>query len=155
LPNYCGTKAFSENETIAIRDYVKELTKNQTMKIYFAMHSYSQIWLFPYSYKEAATSKDDMYKKLAKNATDAIRKTHNVEYTYGQSYTAMYPCSGTSMDWIEVNNLANFTFTIELRDDGTLGFILPSKFIKPTAEENWNGIKAVIASFKNMSNIFG
>ncbi|RWS19893.1 carboxypeptidase B-like protein, partial [Leptotrombidium deliense] len=38
LPSYCGTKAFSENETIAIRDYVKELTKNQTMKIYFAMH---------------------------------------------------------------------------------------------------------------------
>ncbi|RWS21151.1 Carboxypeptidase A2-like protein [Leptotrombidium deliense] len=142
--DYCGIGAFSEIESRALRNFINTLTKNKRIKVYFAIHSFGQLWVYPWGYKDTPTTKHKLYNEMAKNATDAIRKTHKQEYSYGQIYQTIYPCSGTSLDWIEYKNLADFAFTIELRDGDDYGFVLPPEFIKPTAEENWNGIKAVI-----------
>ncbi|RWS19207.1 carboxypeptidase A2-like protein [Leptotrombidium deliense] len=56
----------------------------------------------------------------------------------------MYKSGGCSIDWMQQNNLSNYSFAVELRDKGDYGFKLPIELIKPTAEEIWNGIKAVI-----------
>ena len=46
-----------------------------------------------------------------------------------------------------------YSYTLELRPDGldpnTLGFILDRKFIKPTVEETWAGIKAMSREIKS------
>ncbi|RWS19441.1 carboxypeptidase B-like protein, partial [Leptotrombidium deliense] len=47
---FCGHSAFSENEIRAIRDYVISLNSTQRIKLYFSMHTYSEIWMYPYSY---------------------------------------------------------------------------------------------------------
>ncbi|RWS25801.1 carboxypeptidase B-like protein [Leptotrombidium deliense] len=145
LDTYCGRAPFSENESRAIRDYVYALTKSQRIKAYFSIHSFSQLWMFPYGFSNSPSPKNALYTQLSQRATDAIRKTHNENYQFGQISKILYTASGSSIDWIEEKNLADVTFVIELRDKGNHGFMLPARFIKPTAEEVWNGIKTVIA----------
>ena len=43
---YKGPHAWSEPETKAMRDYI--LPKKDRFKIYVAVHSYSQLWLYPW-----------------------------------------------------------------------------------------------------------
>lgn len=45
---YCGPKAFSEPESLNIKNYVESL--NPTPVLGHCMHSYSQLWLWPYGY---------------------------------------------------------------------------------------------------------
>ncbi|KAK7069813.1 Multifunctional pyrimidine synthesis protein CAD [Halocaridina rubra] len=45
---YHGPYAFSEDETQAIRDSL--LSLNDRLTVYFAIHSYSQLWMTPYGY---------------------------------------------------------------------------------------------------------
>lgn len=52
--------------------------------------------------------------------------------------------SGTSIDWVYDTLGVKIVFAIELRDNGTYGFLLPENQIKPTAEEVWVGIKAIL-----------
>ena len=35
-----------------------------------------------------------------------------------------------------------WVYTLELRDEGEYGFLLPANQIQPTVEETWAGIKA-------------
>ena len=41
-----------------------------------------------------------------------------------------------------------YTFSMELRDTGQYGFLLPSNLILPTAKEAFEGIKAMILNIK-------
>ncbi|KAG0438207.1 hypothetical protein HPB47_017107 [Ixodes persulcatus] len=45
---YCGDNPFSEPETRALRDAV--LAAQDRVSFYFSLHSYSLLWMFPYSY---------------------------------------------------------------------------------------------------------
>ena len=45
---YRGSKAFSEPETKAISDYITKTNTNNRYKIYVNVHSYSQLWLYPW-----------------------------------------------------------------------------------------------------------
>merc|ERR1712130_71591 len=47
-----------------------------------------------------------------------------------------YIASGSSTDWAHGNGI-NFTTSMELRDTGLYGFLLPADQIIPTAEETW------------------
>ena len=42
-----------------------------------------------------------------------------------------------------------YSYALELRPDGLPGFILDRKFIKPTVEETWAGIKAMSREIKS------
>ena len=50
--------------------------------------------------------------------------------------------SGTSRDWARGVANIKYSFTIELRDQGQYGWLLPPEQIIPTGEEIWQGIKA-------------
>ena len=56
--------------------------------------------------------------------------------------------SGTTKDYIYGHLGVKYTFSMELRDTGKYGFLLPSKLIKPTAKEAFEGIKAMIENMK-------
>lgn len=43
--------------------------------------------------------------------------------------------TGGSDDWAKGAACIKYTYTIELRDGGTYGFILPVRYILPTARE--------------------
>lgn len=52
------------------------------------------------------------------------------------------PSSGTSRDWAKGDPEIEYVYTLELRDEGDYGFLLPPEQILPTGEETWAGIKA-------------
>lgn len=58
----------------------------------------------------------------------------NQVYTVGNSAALLYPAAGGSDDWAKSRGI-KYSYTIELRDKGQHGFILPPQFIEPTAKE--------------------
>ena len=52
--------------------------------------------------------------------------------------------SGATTDHYYVDEGVIYAYTIELRDAGHYGYVLPLEYILPTAQETWNGIKAMI-----------
>jgi carboxypeptidase A4 len=59
----------------------------------------------------------------------------NSLYTVGNSATTLYAASGGADDWAKAHLKIKYTYTVELRDKGQNGFVLPARYIKPTAEE--------------------
>ena len=51
--------------------------------------------------------------------------------------------AGGSFDWAKGVAGIKYAFTLELRDKGQHGFLLPMDQIIPTAEETWAAIQAV------------
>lgn len=56
--------------------------------------------------------------------------------------------SGTTKDYVYGRLNVKYTFSMELRDTGKYGFLLPSRLIKPTAMEAFEGVKAMILNIK-------
>ena len=53
--------------------------------------------------------------------------------------------SSNTVDFAYAQGITN-SFTLELRDTGTFGFLLPEAQIVPTAEETWAGLVAATLS---------
>ena len=56
--------------------------------------------------------------------------------------------SGTTKDYIYGHLNVRYTFSMELRDTGKYGFLLPDDLIEPTAREAFEGIKAMILNME-------
>lgn len=55
-------------------------------------------------------------------------------YSVGPSGALLYPAAGASDDWAKSLGI-KYTYTVELRDKGRHGFILPASLIEDTAKE--------------------
>lgn len=51
--------------------------------------------------------------------------------------------SGTDQDWARGEAGFEYVYTVELRDTGEYGFLLPAEQILDTALETWAGIQVV------------
>ncbi|XP_045601687.1 carboxypeptidase B [Procambarus clarkii] len=139
-PLFAGHAAFSEPETKAIRDFL--LNHADQVKVYASIHAYSQMWMLPWaSSLEAPSNYKDMID-IAKLAIQAIHKNSGTEYTYGQVTELLYIASGSSGDYAYSIGIP-YSFSLELRDLGRYGFILPKEQIEPTGIETYQGIKAM------------
>lgn len=56
-------------------------------------------------------------------------------YRIGPAGNTLYPASGGSDDWAKGAIGMKYAYTIELRDQGRYGFVLPAVYIEPTAAE--------------------
>lgn len=52
--------------------------------------------------------------------------------------------TGGSYDWAKGKEGIKYSYTIELRDKGRYGFMLPVNQIVPTGEEAWAGIRGAV-----------
>ncbi|KAF8786132.1 Carboxypeptidase A2 like protein [Argiope bruennichi] len=140
---YKGDHPFSEAESSAIRDGVMAL--KDRMQAYFSLHSYSQIWMTPHGYTTLKAPHFDEHMELLTVAITAVEAAHGMPYRYGPSAQTLYATSGSASDWVyDVAGVKN-SFSVELRDKGRFGFLLPRTEILPTSEETWAGISAVIS----------
>jgi len=140
---YRGPEAFSEVETRNIRDFVLALEPVPVLGHCF--HSYSQLWLWPYGYAyNAYPENKEEIQQLAIDAADALYKVHGTVFDPINS-ADLYPAAGASDDWYKGVLGTRFSFTTELRDTGSHGFILPPDQIIPSGEEMWAGFEVVIA----------
>lgn len=54
------------------------------------------------------------------------------------------PAAGGSEDWTYGQLGVKYSFSVELRDTGRYGFLLPPDQIIPTGEETFEGLKALV-----------
>jgi len=132
---YHGPSAFSEVETQNVRDYV--LPRKDKIKFYQTLHSYSQFVLYPWGYTSSNCPGHDKIAAMASKANDAMYAVHGTRYTEGCIPCILYTASGTSLDWALGVAGIPYVYSIELRDTGHYGFLLPPEQIIPNSEEVW------------------
>uniref|UniRef100_A0A8B9EDZ5 Carboxypeptidase B2 n=1 Tax=Anser cygnoides TaxID=8845 RepID=A0A8B9EDZ5_ANSCY len=137
---YCGPYPESEPEVKAVARFIRD--HKDIIKAYITMHSYSQLVLFPYSYTMKKSKDHDELESLAKKAAKAIMRTTKKIYKLGTGAQTIYLAPGGSDDWAYDLGI-KYSFTIELRDTGTYGFLLPPEEIRPTCLEALSAVKEI------------
>jgi len=131
---YHGPEAFSEIENVNVRDYL--LARKDKLVFYNSIHSYSQLILLPWGFQQETPDDYDTMYALAMKGSEALTAVHGKNYETGCIPCMLYIASGSSADWAHGNGI-NFTTSMELRDTGLYGFLLPADQIIPTSEETW------------------
>lgn len=85
---------------------------------------------------------------LAKSAAEAFSKVNGAQYKGGRACEILYITSGGSTDYVLEKIGGRYTYTLELRDKGQKGFILPPSEIKPTATESIAGAMHMMENMK-------
>ncbi|KAF6083844.1 carboxypeptidase B2 [Phyllostomus discolor] len=130
---YCGPYPESEPEVRAVASFLRRNINH--IKAYIAMHSYSQMIVFPYSYNRSKSKDHEELSLVASEAVQAIKSVgKGTRYTYGSGSETLYLAPGGPDDWVYDLGI-KYSFTIELRDTGEHGFLLPKRLIEPTCKE--------------------
>ncbi len=132
---YRGEYAFSEPETIALRD----LARREHIALHIDFHSYGQLVLYPWNHTPAPAKERGRFTAVGDRIASAIYAAHKTSYSL-KSGAQLYPAAGTMSDWM-YGEADALSFTIELRPKGGSGFVLPPEQIRPTCDE---GLAAVL-----------
>uniref|UniRef100_UPI0037E892B1 carboxypeptidase O-like n=1 Tax=Semicossyphus pulcher TaxID=241346 RepID=UPI0037E892B1 len=138
---YCGRQPASEPEAQAVTYFVG--TRKEDFLCFLTIHSYGQLLLLPYGHPNYTAPNYNELMEVGSAAAEAIYKVHGKSYTVGTSPDVLYPNSGSSRDWSRMQDIP-YTFTFELRDNGTFGFKLPQDQIQPACEEAYSGALHII-----------
>ncbi|KAH7075244.1 hypothetical protein FB567DRAFT_186638 [Paraphoma chrysanthemicola] len=143
--DYKGPSAGDGVETKALKAQLDSIAAGKGVQLYMDIHSYSQLWMYPYGYTcsgvlpEAAKNKN-----LTEGAIAAVQAVHGTVFEGGPICNTIYQVSGDSVDYAFENAKAAFSMTVELRDTGRYGFVLPPAQIVPSAEEMWAGLSYLL-----------
>lgn len=132
---YRGTSAASEPETSG---YVNFMTNLPNLKSVIDYHSYSQLVLYPWAYTTNPLPAADRtrHETVGQAMRTAILNAGFFPFTVGQTSTTLYLAAGSSKDhWKSTRNA--LAYTVELRDTGQTGFLLPEAQIPAGATEAW------------------
>lgn len=129
---YRGPAPFSEPESQALRDFY---LANPRIVASIDFHSYSQLVLSPWGYTLDPSPDAPLFDLIGDEMAAAIFSSGGANYVSGPIGSTLYIASGSIVDWAYGERGA-IAYTIELRDTGEFGFILPPDQILPTAEEN-------------------
>ncbi|XP_059478461.1 carboxypeptidase B-like [Neocloeon triangulifer] len=138
---YAGSAPFSEPETQAIRNFVSNL--GTSVRAYVTFHSYGQYILYPWGYDKKVPPDYADLDRVGKKAAQNMRQVGGASYTVGNSASLLYAASGGADDWAKGGPRVKYTYTIELRDRGRFGFLLPAQYIQPTGREAFAAIKTI------------
>ncbi|MSR68855.1 MAG: hypothetical protein EXS17_00690 [Phycisphaerales bacterium] len=130
---YRGLAAFSEPESAAMRDFYNA-HPNIVANIDF--HSYSQLVLAPWGYTTAPNAEAALFQSIGEAMKGAIASETGANYIAGPIGTTLYLASGGSVDW-SYGARGALSWTIEVRDTGTYGFIIPDGEILPCVRESF------------------
>ncbi len=130
---YRGTAAFSEPETSAMRDF---FVSHPNIAATIDFHSYSQLVLSPWAYTLAPNSDAALFLSLGNAMKSAIAAETGAPFIAGPVGSTLYLASGGSVDWTYGSRGA-LSWTIEVRDTGTYGFVMPPQEIMPCVRETF------------------
>ncbi|KAJ2978027.1 hypothetical protein NUW58_g7623 [Xylaria curta] len=143
---YKGERPSDTPENQGLDRLVRRLRDGAGIKLYIDWHSYGQYILSPFGYKETLYAPElGKWTKAAQYVSDAIRDSSAAltTFTFGPSGATLYTTTGAAPDHVYSIGRADFSYTIELRDIGKHGFVLPPELIRPTVEEQWPGQKVL------------
>src|SRR5207248_2440203 len=90
---YFGAGPFSEPETAAIRDF---LLNRGNLKAFLSYHSYSELFLRPWSYTTADPPGEPILRSIAVRNINTIAAVHGLTYAQDIWYTS----SGEATDYV-------------------------------------------------------
>jgi len=137
---YHGGAPFTEKETINMRDYIEGSGAN--WKLYVALHSYAQMFLTPWGYTYDLPEDYQKMKTLGQQAAAALQAIHNTAFRVGSVTELLSPGAGGSDDWAYGSGIFEYSYTLEIRDTGRYGFLLPPNQIIPSGEECLEAFKS-------------
>merc|ERR1712168_901220 len=108
------------------------------------LHSYGQFVLIPWGF---GSKRPDDHKEIDRVAViggNAMKKINGHYFTVGNTAKVLYPAAGGSDDWAKGGAGIRYSYTIELPDTGTYGFILPANRITQVGEAALSATKAMI-----------
>ncbi|XP_070314534.1 carboxypeptidase O [Odocoileus virginianus] len=138
---FCGTGPVSEPETKAVSSFIE--SKKENIACFLTMHSYGQLILVPYGYTKNKSNNHEELIQVGQKAANALKAKHGTNYRVGSSADILYASSGSSRDWARDIGIP-FSYTFELRDNGTYGFVLPEAQIQATCEETMEAVLSVL-----------
>ncbi|PKK22176.1 carboxypeptidase O [Columba livia] len=138
---FCGSGPESEPETRAVAQFIER--KKSDILCYLTIHSYGQYILTPYGYTTTPPSNNEELMYVAEKAAAALMGKYGTSYEVGSTSLILYSNSGSSRDWAHMIGIP-FSYTFELRDKGTHGFVLPPAQIQPTCEETMLAVTTII-----------
>ncbi|XP_062127695.1 uncharacterized protein LOC133840056 [Drosophila sulfurigaster albostrigata] len=150
---YAGPSAESDLEISQLTSYIDNQIPDGTIKIYISLHSYGQYVLSPWGH--TAEEFPEHYPQMmavAKGFADALVRRYGTVFTYGSSATTLYEVSGSGKEWAYGVKNITIPYTIELRDKGDLGFLLPPTDILPVAREVTEGFVGMIAAAREIGS---
>jgi MYXO-CTERM domain-containing protein len=129
--NYAGTAAFSEPETVAVRDFV---LAHPEAVAHLDVHSFGQLILYPWGDVFELAPDDDELSQTAAVMEAAMEATGFQDYLPIQGVN-LYPASGNAIDWT-YDEAGLHALTLELRpQDPEVNFVIPPDQIVPVGEE--------------------
>lgn len=137
---YRGPSPMSEPENQGLRNLVQSLPN---VAGFIDYHSYSQLIMWPWGYQSALCPDDALHRFIGDRMQAAIFNHSGMVYEDGPINTTIYPASGTTVDWF-YSPMGAISMTVELRDTGQYGFLLPENQILPTQEENWQAFQSFL-----------
>lgn len=66
-----------------------------------------------------------------------------MKYTVGTSAKTLYPAAGGSDDWAKGTVGVKYAYTIEMRDTGRYGFVLPASMIKENGRDGYDFVETL------------
>ncbi|XP_050297839.1 carboxypeptidase B-like [Anthonomus grandis grandis] len=138
---YGGSGPFSEPETAAVQRFISGA--NAKWRAYVSFHSYGQYILYPWGYNRVVPPDYRDLEMVGQKAAQAIRNVGGPSYTVGPAGNTLYPAAGGSDDWAKGTMKMKYAYTIELRDNGRYGFVLPASYILPTAKEGLAAVRVI------------
>ncbi|RZC37365.1 carboxypeptidase B-like [Asbolus verrucosus] len=139
---YGGTGPFSEPETAAVKNFIQG-NSGANWKAYVSFHSYGQYVLYPWGYDRVVPPDYKDLESVGRKIASAIRSVGGPSYTVGPAANTLYPASGGSDDWAKGVAKFKYAYTIELRDNGRYGFVLPAAYIQPTGKEALAAVRVI------------
>lgn len=146
---YSGEYPFEAYEASTLTEFLlnNTLTGSHHVYGYVDLHSYSQEILYPYAYSCDQQPRDE--ENLIELAYGMAKE---IRLSLGKFYSVLPACvdkdsdllpdlgAGTALDYM-YHNKAYWAYQLKLRDSGSHGFLLPSKYIIPVGEEMQRGLR--------------
>ncbi|KAH8418001.1 hypothetical protein KR222_010202 [Zaprionus bogoriensis] len=144
--DFSGPSAASEVETQRIIQFLEAHVQPDRIRTYLALHSYSQLIMFPYGHSAERVENYADLKEIGQLAAARIKEISGREYKSGSIYETIYPSSGGSKDFAHGQLKVPITFTFELRGppESREMFILSAKEIEPTAREAFAAVQTIV-----------
>ncbi|KAK0738902.1 carboxypeptidase [Schizothecium vesticola] len=147
--DFKGTSAGDAPETAALSAWLQATKASQGVKLFIDWHAYSQLFMTPYGYScTALATKNTEYQSLAKGAAAAMKAVFGTTFQTGPICSTIYKATGSSVDYVQDVVNADYVFTVELRDTGSAGFVLPPAQIVPSGQEAWAGVKYLLGNMQ-------
>jgi len=130
---YPGHRPFQAPEVNNIANWISTLPH---LVGFIGLRSYGQMLSSPYSYSCKKIPKDaEDQMEAGFGAARAMQSTHGTAIMTGTLCEMLYRAPGNIVDWMYKRAGIKYSYVVHLRDTGTYGFSLPSKWIRPVGEE--------------------